>query len=352
MLHYKEDWSEVKEDFKAWWDRELDKPLVQVFAPKEENKTVAWDIWAFVKNRNSPHLAIEEFENYCRNTFFGGGAYPNLWINLGPCSIIAYMGVKPKFSAETVWYEALSWEEVESLEFNPTNEWWCYTKEVTVDACKLGRGRFIVGFPDIGAVTDIASLLRGSRNLVVDFYKSPERVRRLCDRLFEIWFKVYGELHELMKTYGQDGTSSWMGLWCHKCYYPIHADFAYMLPPLKFKELVLPYLKEYCLRLDYAIYHLDGVGQIPHVDLLLEIDELTGIQWVPGAGQPPVDDPKWLPLYRKIQKAGKNLQLPHVSSERIKFILENLDPKGLTFSTHCKSKKEAEMLLKEINGYT
>jgi 5-methyltetrahydrofolate--homocysteine methyltransferase len=344
-LLYKEDWSERKEDFKSWWDRDLNKPLIQVFAPKVGSKDVAWDIWSFVKNWGKPHIVIEEFENYCRNTFFGGGAYPNLWINLGPCSVAAYMGAKPRFSAETIWYEKLSWEEIESLNLNSTNEWWRYTKEATAEACKIGKGKFIVGFPDIGAVTDIVCLLRGSKNLIMDLYRNLNKVKKLCDQIFEVWFKIYEELHESMKAYGQNGTSSWLDLWCHKRYYPIHADFAYMLPPSKFKEFVLPYLKDYCLKLDYAIYHLDGIGQIPHVDMLLEIDELTGIQWVPGAGQPPVDDPKWLPLYKKIQRAGKNLVLRHISPDRVKFILENLDLKGLAFSTQTKSEKDLMWLL-------
>lgn len=346
-MYYKEDWEKIKEDFKAWWNKELDEALIQVFAPKKGSEVATWDIWSFIKNWRRPEVVIKNFEKYCQKTFFGGGAYPNLWINLGPCVIASYIGGESEFKAETVWYKEMPLEEIEKLDFNSENEWWIYTKEIIAEACKLGKEKFIVGLPDLGAVTDILASLRGSRNLVIDFYRNPDKIRRLSSRILDIWFKVYGELCGMMMEYGQEGISTWMGLWCHKQYYPIHADFAYMLSPSKFEELVLPYLKEYCLRLDYAMYHLDGIGQIAHVDLLLKLHELTGIQWVPGVGQPDTGDPKWLPLYKKVQECGKNLHLPGVPSNKVGFILKNLKQKGLIITTQCKSEEEARLLLKE-----
>ena len=57
--------------------------------------------------------------------------------------------------------------------------------------------------------------------------------------------------------------------------------------PEMFERFVLPDLAACCDRLDHAFYHLDGKGELPHLDLLLSIDGLRGIQWIPGAGQPP-----------------------------------------------------------------
>jgi hypothetical protein len=35
-----------------------------------------------------------------------------------------------------------------------------------------------------------------------------------------------------------------------------------------------------------TFYHLDGIGQLHHLDLVLSIAELDGVQWVPGDGKP------------------------------------------------------------------
>lgn len=75
-MYYKEDWKRTKEHFKAWWNRELDEPIIQVFAPKEGAGIINWDIWGFVKNWRKPSIVIREFEEYCQRTFFRRWSLP------------------------------------------------------------------------------------------------------------------------------------------------------------------------------------------------------------------------------------------------------------------------------------
>jgi len=102
------------------------------------------------------------------------------------------------------------------------------------------------------------------------------------------------------------------------------------------------------VRLDYTIYHLDGPKAIPHLDHLLSIPELDGIQWTLGEGNPSVDSSKWFPLYRKIQKSGKRLVLLGASRKRVKPLLKILRPDGLLIRTWCPTENEARDLLDEL----
>ena len=86
----------------------------------------------------------------------------------------------------------------------------------------------------------------------------------------------------------------------------LQCDFCYMIGPNMFDEFVKPELEMTCNKLEHAFYHLDGVGALPHLDSLLTIKALKGIQWVPGAGNPQSKD--WPEVYRKIIKAGKRAQ--------------------------------------------
>jgi 5-methyltetrahydrofolate--homocysteine methyltransferase len=79
------------------------------------------------------------------------------------------------------------------------------------------------------------------------------------------------------------------------------------LGPDMFDEFVKPELVATCRRMKNAFYHLDGVGQLPHLDSLLAIPELKGIQWIPGDGQPDIGH--WPEIYRKIRRAGKLIQI-------------------------------------------
>ena len=125
-----------------------------------------------------------------------------------------------------------------------------------------------------------------------------------------------------------------------------------MISPEMFAEFALPILQEQCRRLNYSIYHWDGPGQIPHLDLLLSIPELTGIQWTPGAGNPAVDSPRWFPLYRRIQAAGKRLVLLDTPASGIARLLAELSPQGLLIHTTVASEAEAEQLLKDVRRWS
>jgi hypothetical protein len=85
-----------------------------------------------------------------------------------------------------------------------------------------------------------------------------------------------------------------------------------MISPAMFERYVSSDLAACCDELAYAFYHLDGKGQIAHLDQLLSLPWLRGIQWVPGDGQPPADC--WLPQLRRIRDAGKLCQV-YVNSQ-------------------------------------
>ena len=74
-----------------------------------------------------------------------------------------------------------------------------------------------------------------------------------------------------------------------------------------FDEFVKPELADSCSRLKRGMYHLDGVGQLAHLDSLLEIEGLELIQWVPGSGTATVD--YWNEPFDKILNSGKRLQM-------------------------------------------
>ena len=66
-----------------------------------------------------------------------------------------------------------------------------------------------------------------------------------------------------------------------------------------FDEFVKPELKK-------TIDHLYGVGQLNHLDSLLSIKKLDGIQWVPGDGQPDIIN--WPEVFKKIIDSDKLIQ--------------------------------------------
>ena len=57
-----------------------------------------------------------------------------------------------------------------------------------------------------------------------------------------------------------------------------------MIGPKDFDTFVLPSLKRAFAFTENAIYHLDGKGEIIHLEKLMACQDLQAIQWVPGDG--------------------------------------------------------------------
>ncbi len=363
-LEFKELWGLVVERFNMWWKGELKNPLIQIIVPRKgfEDRTAViynrWH-WGFARNPNNPSETIELFVEWCKNTVFLVDSYPNLWINLGPGIVAGYFGAKVVFKNDTVWFgasadpnESKDWSEIDHMvEFSEGNFWWRKTLDITIYALRHGGGRYVVGITDLGGVHDILASLRGTQNLIKDMYYNPQKVEEISWKILGLWHIYYDKLYEVI-TQWQHGISAWMGLWSPRKWYPIQCDLSALLSPKLFQKFIFPILEEQCNKLNHTIYHLDGPGELPHIDYILGIDRLNGIQWVPGAAMEALNrdcgSEYWLPLYRKILEHKKNLVL-YTPYNRVIELLEKLPTtRGVAIQTFCPDSKVAKTLIDKL----
>jgi 5-methyltetrahydrofolate--homocysteine methyltransferase len=164
--------------------------------------------------------------------------------------------------------------------------------------------------------------------LRLDLYDTPEEVARLAGAITRLWLRYYDELYAIIQTAGH-GTTPWAPIWSPQRCYMLQSDFSYMISPRMFERFVLPDIAACCEALDHGFYHLDGKGEIPHLDLLLSLERLRGIQWIPGDGAPPPEE--WLPLLKRIREAGKLCQV-YVTPRGAQTIVRELGGRGFAFS--------------------
>lgn len=120
------------------------------------------------------------------------------------------------------------------------------------------------------------------------------------------WYAAFEDIDAVLRPTNR-GYTAWCPLFSEDPCYMLQSDFCYMIGPEMFDEFVKPELAATCRRFTNPFYHLDGVGELPHLDSLLAIEELKGAQWVPGAGAKP--ESEWPEVYRKIRDAGKLIQI-------------------------------------------
>jgi hypothetical protein len=358
---YKNDWEQIEKRFDAWWNHDLyDRVLLQLTAPKSKPNHSDSPVNKHELNRDSFEIIrewrekgfdhtflLDDAEHRMESTYYGGEAFPNFWVNLGPGSLASYIGCEANYTDHTIWFGPpilKSWDDVHKVQFDEYGSLWTATKELTEQSCKRGQGRFPTSITDLGGGMDVLASLRGTQALLFDLIENPEPVKQVRDYIVKYWLHCYNTLFEIFKTY-QSGTFGWLPTWCTGRVYPLQCDFSAMISPTMFEEFVVPELQTLGRNLDQVIYHLDGPDAVNHIDILLELPELDAIQWVPGEGTPPAI--QWIPLLKKIQAKGKSLYIYATKPQEVFELMDSLSPKGLLICMGCETEEVARSLIEQ-----
>ena len=282
---------------------------------------------------------------------------PMMFTNFGPGCLSACIGGSFELAPRTIWFDRNpiidDFDNPPAIEFDENSEMWQHI--VRLQNKFIADPEVHVSFPDLGGIMDIVASLRTTEPLLYDLYDYPDELKAFTGKVTDIWLKVFDMQVETIGKTGQP-FNNWMNIPSSKPWYPIQCDFAYMISPAQFEEFVLPDLVRQVEHMPRSIYHLDGVGEIPHVDMLLDIPGLNGIQWTAGAGNEPLYSEKWFPLYKKIQDKKKNLVLLGAINENTvdaaEPLFKTLDPTGFYMSIGCGSKEAAETVLEKITRWS
>lgn len=292
---------------------------------------------------------IARFKQSAVNTYYGGDDFPYLETHLGPGTLATFLGARPDFQENTVWYYPMYADITKAAEpcYNPDNPYWSFVQQLAREGVAQLRGRALVGIPDLIEGLDTLASLRGTQELLIDLIDHPSDVHRLLSAITDVYFDYYDRLHEIIRD--DDGGSCFAAfrIWGPGKVAKVQCDFSAMISPEMFAEYVVPYLRRQCARLDYSMFHLDGPSCICHLDLLLDIPELDAIQWTPGAGQPGTGDRCWYPLYERVLSRGKALEVAGCHPDLVKPLIREFGPDGLMITTRVDSIEAAERLVEE-----
>ena len=323
-----------------WWKGELDRPLMKVIVSD------AYDAPAcsipVLSQRNcsdfsiSPEEVIDGLDNWLSRQEFLGDAFPMVNFDaFGPGVLAAFCGARLDNSSGGVWFfpkEELEIEEIH-VKYDPQNEYVQRIKAIYRAGLEKWNGSVIMGLPDLGGVMDVAATFRGSENLLMDLYDCPEEVERLNAEIQQAWYEAYEDFMQVLKP--QKYNTNWAGILSKDPSYVIQCDFSYMIGNPMFKDFVLETLRKDTKCLTNTIYHLDGIGELNHLDDILSLKDLNAVQWVFGDGKPPAEC--WLDVYRRILAAGKQIQICGTPESYLKVIAEL---HGTPYAAHWLSKKE------------
>jgi hypothetical protein len=185
---------------------------------------------------------------------------------------------------------------------------------------------------------------------MTDLLDDPDTVKDRMRQMTALWKNVVDTVSDLVLPRGQ-GSSNWTCGWSPGRFVCLgHNDFSCLVSPAMFAEFILEDTVSCCKHADHIIYHLDGPGALQHLPALLEIDAIDCIQWIQGAGAPLPS--QWIPLLKRIQDAGKSVQVFYAGDHggkadltvEVDALCASLDPNRLFIVAVTESVEQATLI--------
>ncbi len=353
MNTWKKNWEQSKQNYLAWWQHK--GCVLTMWEHLQEGVTPHAEVAAPAapKDMNQrwfdPAWRAEELNHYVAHSSLKADIIPVANTQLGPGSLAAILGGKLEGGADTIWIHPAD-AVGQDIVFDPENPAWKLHKELLKASKKLANGNYYVGMPDLMEGLDVLAAIRGTDNVLLDTMIDPDLLEHQLKQVNEIYFKVYDELYDIIRE--DDGMAfCYFSIWGPGRVSKLQSDISIMISEEDYRRFVQPFIREQCQKLDYTLYHLDGVGAIRHLDALLEIEELNAIQWTPGVGEPQGGDPKWYDLYRCIKAGGKSVEANWVTLDELEPLLDNVGAEGMLLSMDFKNEREIDEALKIVDRY-
>ncbi|MFW5866988.1 MAG: hypothetical protein ACOCX2_04170 [Armatimonadota bacterium] len=344
-LALKPDFAEAAARWEAFWAGEmLDRPPIHITcAAPDADPAPRPNYWTMLHDPIEDVVAATDA--WVRSVHWGGDAVPQFSPGFGPDVFAGFLGAKIEFSrgmeTRTSWAETFveDWAEALPLQIDREGVYWTRMRDLYRGLAEAAEGHWLTSHLDLHSNLDALEAIRGASKFCMDLYDCPDRVREANDQVRALYAPVYDTFYEDGRM-GVNGTGAgWIGAWCDGKCNTIQCDFAALIGPEHFRELVVPDLEAEADHLDHCIYHWDGPSALCHFDDLMAIEGIDCIQLVPGAGNPPPVE--WLDLLEHVQKSGKSVMC-YGSIEDIPRFHERLDTSRLFYSVGAHDRDELE----------
>jgi len=351
-MFYRDDWDELKAKYERFWSDEdkNDECIVCAYAPKTVNYGIEpeKDERESYSRRMDPEVILKNSMTFIENCRYAGDAFPVVNMYLGASGHAGFFkGANVKIT-NSVWFmPAIDDDHLEVPVFDENSFLYQKTMEITDYLTKESKGRFMVSVPDISGNADALAHLRGSQSLMLDFFDEPEWIEESLKSIQAGWKTAMDRIFS-MTTPCNDGfnTIGWIHTLAPGRHAQLQCDLSVMLSADLFREFIYPDLCATASELDVPLYHFDGIEQIRHLDTILSIPGLRGLQWTPVAGQPsPVN---FVPELQKIQKHGVRLLMNELSVADALKLVDVLDMSMTHFVLYVKTPEEADEAVRLI----
>lgn len=353
MQTWKSNLEETKKHYIDWWNHK--GIILNMWEHFQEGVKPHADIPAPPPYRDlnqrwfDPQWRAEYLDWYVAHSSLMADMLPVANTQLGPGSLAAILGGVFEGGEDTIWIHPDP-NYSDDIVFNPQHPNYLLHKEL-LKACKAkAQGHYYVGMPDLMEGLDVLAAIKGTDKVLLDTVMQPEVLEHQMQQINDIYFQVFDELYDIIRE-GDEMAFCYFSSWAPGKMSKLQSDISTMISVDDYRRFVQPFIREQCQKIDYTLYHLDGVGAMHHLDALLEIKELNAIQWTPGVGEPQGGSPKWYDLYKKILAGGKSIMACWVTLDELRPLLDNIGGDGVHIEMDFHNEQEVEQAMKIVDDF-
>lgn len=353
MQTWKPNLEETKKRYVDWWNHK--GIILNMWEHFQEGVTPHADISAPPPYRDlnqrwfDSEWRAEYLDWYVAHSSLMADMLPVANTQLGPGSLAAILGGVFEGGEDTIWIHPDP-NYTDDIKFDPNHPNYLLHKDL-LKACKAkAQGHYYVGMPDLMEGLDVLAAIKGTDKVLLDTVMQPEVLEHQMQQINDIYFQVFDELYDIIRE-GDEMAFCYFSSWAPGKMSKLQSDISTMISVDDYRRFVQPFIREQCQKIDYTLYHLDGVGAMHHLDALLEIEELNAIQWTPGVGEPQGGSPKWYDLYNKILAGGKSIMACWVTLDELKPLLDHIGGEGVHIEMDFHNEREVEQAMRIVEEY-
>jgi hypothetical protein len=270
---------------------------------------------------------IECFEAQLPCRVFVGESFPVFGTGIAADQVATLFGGEIEFGATSNWakHNLASIRDVLQCTPDFTHPLWTAIRRATDLSLERSRGRWLTQMTHTAPDADVLVALRGPAQLCLDLVDDPDGVRLAMEHVAGFFPAAYRDIHD--RIAGRGMPTTFEGEVTLGRAARLGSDFLSLISPAMAAAAFYPALRRQIDWLERCHFHVDSAGWLPHLDMLLEHPKLCGIQWVYGANRGPAG--RWIEVYRRIQAAGKAIELLPVSVQDALDVMRHLKPEGV-----------------------
>lgn len=227
------------------------------------------------------------------------------------------------------------------------NPWLAKYLEFVEKLVTHSDGRFPVSQPIMRGPSDMLGALRGQTNLVFDCVDHADQIKRLGERVTNIFLQVIERQRNIVPALHGGYAIGFYHLWCPGPCIWFQEDLAALLSPVLYREILFELDTMICQAAPYTLCHLHPTAFFI-LDDLLQIDRLLAIEINKDLGGPPIR--AMLPQFKKVLEKKRLVIWGDLDEADLDIILKELPYQGLYLQIVAPTVAAATSLMQYIQA--